>query len=121
MHVWSSKLVLSEEALLVFEAQDPNAEQDMKAAATVQNAIQCCCVTYDEKKRATTQMSLDRFFKSVDRIESRKEPEPVPLMPAWVKRQFALHLLGFPGSSGSKEIWLQCRRPRFDPWVRKTP
>ena len=81
-HVRSSKLVLSEEALLVFEAQDPNAEQDMKAEATLQNAIQCYCVTYDEKKRATTQMSLDRFFKSVDRIESRKEPEPVPLMPA---------------------------------------
>ena len=32
-----------------------------------------------------------------------KEPEPVPLMPAGVKRQFAFHLLGFPGGSGRKE------------------
>ena len=28
--------------------------------------------------RATTQTLLDRFFKRVDRIESSKEPEPVP-------------------------------------------
>ena len=33
---------------------------------------------YDEKKRATTQTSLDRFFKRVDRIEPSKEPEPLP-------------------------------------------
>ena len=30
------------------------------------------------KKGATTQTSLGRFFKRVDRIESSKEPEPVP-------------------------------------------
>ena len=30
------------------------------------------------KKRATTQVSLDRFFKRVDRIESSKEQESVP-------------------------------------------
>ena len=30
------------------------------------------------KKRATTQTSLDCFLKRVDRIESSKEPEPVP-------------------------------------------
>ena len=58
-HVRSSKLVLFEEALLVFEAQDPNAEQYMKATATFQNATQCYHVTYDEEKRATTQISLD--------------------------------------------------------------
>ena len=28
--------------------------------------------------RAITRTSLDRFFKRVDRIESSKEPEPVP-------------------------------------------
>ena len=50
----------------------------MKVAATVQNAIQCYRVIYDEKKRATTQTSLDCFFKRVERIESSKEPEPVP-------------------------------------------
>ena len=29
-------------------------------------------------KGATIQISLDHFFKSVDRTESSKEPEPVP-------------------------------------------
>ena len=32
--------------------------------------------------------------------------------------------VGFPGGSDGekkKEIFLQCRRPRFDPWVRKIP
>ena len=28
---------------------------------------------------------------------------------------------GFPGGSNGKRICLQCRRPRFDPWVRKMP
>ena len=70
---------LFEEALLVFEAQDPNVELYTKVAAAIQNAIQCYRVIYDEKKkRATTQTSLDRFFKRVDRIESSKQPEPVP-------------------------------------------
>ena len=64
---------LFEDALLVFEAQDPNVEWYTKIAAAVQNTIQCFHVIYDEKKRANTQTSLDRFFKWVDRIESRKE------------------------------------------------
>ena len=66
---------LFEEALLVSEAQDPNVEQYTKFAAAIQNAVR---VIYDEKKRATTQTSLDPFFKRVDRIESIKKPEPVP-------------------------------------------
>ena len=69
---------LFEEALLVFEAQDPNVEQYTKVKAAVQNAIRCYRVIYDKKKRATTQTSQDCFFKRVDRIESIKEPEPVP-------------------------------------------
>ena len=69
---------LFEEALLVFEARDPNVEQYMKVVTAIQNAVQCYCVIYDEKKRATIQTSLDRFFNRVDRIESSKEPEPVP-------------------------------------------
>ena len=68
----------SEEALLVFEAQDRNVERYTKVAAAIQNAIQCYHVIYNEKKRATTKTSLDRFFKRVDGIESSKEPEPVP-------------------------------------------
>ena len=81
---WTTREVLGfslfEEALLVFEAQDPNLEWYTKVAAAVQNAIQCYAVSaiHDKKKRATTQTSLDRFFKRVDRIESSKELEPVP-------------------------------------------
>ena len=69
---------LCEEALLVFEAQDQNVDWYMKPAAAIQNAIQCYHVIYDKKKRATTQTSLGRFLKRVDRIESSKKPEPVP-------------------------------------------
>ena len=29
--------------------------------------------------------------------------------------------LGFPGGSAGKKIYLQCQRPRFDPWVGKIP
>ena len=51
----------------------------MKVAAAVQNAIQCYRIIYDEKKELLfPQTSLDHFFRSVDRIESSKEPEPVP-------------------------------------------
>ena len=71
---------LFEEALLVFEAQDPNEEQYTKVAAAIQNVIQCYRVIYDKKERATTRTSLDHFFKRADRIESSKEPEPMPSM-----------------------------------------
>ncbi|XP_065758044.1 histone-lysine N-methyltransferase SETDB2 isoform X5 [Muntiacus reevesi] len=65
-------------AVSLFQAQDPNTERLTKAAAAVQNAVPCCPVTCDERKRAPIQTTLDRFFKRVDRIESGKEPEPVP-------------------------------------------
>ena len=54
---------LFEEAPLVFEEQDLNVEQYTEVTAAIQNAIQCYHVIYDEKKRATPQTSLDRFFK----------------------------------------------------------
>ena len=41
---------LFEEALLVFEAQNPNVEWYTKVAAAVQNAIQCYHVIYGKKK-----------------------------------------------------------------------
>ena len=71
---------LFEEALLVFEAQDLNVEQYPKVTAAFQNAIRCYRVIYDKKKRATTQISLDCFFKRVERIESSKKSESGPLM-----------------------------------------
>ena len=70
MQEMARELSLFEEALLVFEAQDPNVEQYTQVAAAIQKAIQCYRVIYEEKERATTQTSLDRFFKSVDRSES---------------------------------------------------
>ena len=89
----SKRFSLFVEALLVFEAQDPSVEWNTKVAVAVQNAILCYRVIYDKKKRATTQTSLDRFFRRVDRIESSKEPEPVLQHQAWVRLQLALHLL----------------------------
>lgn len=59
---------LSEEAQSVFEAQDPNIDW---AAAAVQDATQHYRVVYAEK-RATTQASLYRFFKRVDRVDSAR-------------------------------------------------
>ena len=44
---------LFKEALLIFEIQDPNVEQSVKGAAAVQNAIQCCSVNSDEKKKTS--------------------------------------------------------------------
>ena len=57
---------LSEEALLVLEAQDLNMEQYTKSAAAIPNAVPCCRVTCDEK-RAPTQVSLDHLFRIVFR------------------------------------------------------
>ena len=58
--------------------QDPNAEQYMTVAAVIQNVIQCYQVIYEEKERVTTQTSLNRFFKRVDRTESSKKLKPMP-------------------------------------------
>ena len=53
-------------------SEDPNVEQYTKVAGAVQDEVQCFHVFYDEKKRATTQTSLDHLHKTVDRIESSK-------------------------------------------------
>lgn len=44
-------------------------------------------IVCDERRKATTQTSADRFFffKRVDAIESSKELEPVPSTSGWVK------------------------------------
>ena len=78
MQVMARGFSLYEEALLVFEAQDPNIAQHTKVVAAVQNAIQHHHVIHDDKKKATTQKSLDSFSKKVHSIETSKEPEPVP-------------------------------------------
>ena len=53
-------------------SEDPNVERYTKVAGAVQDEVQCDHVIYDEKKRATTQTSLDHLHKIVDRIESSK-------------------------------------------------
>ena len=63
MQEMARRFSLFEEALLVFEAQDQNVEWNTKVPAAVQNAIQCYPVIYGEKKRPTTQISLDCFFR----------------------------------------------------------
>ena len=55
---------LFEEELLVFEAQGPNVEWYMKVAATVQNAIQCYHVIYDEKKKSYYPDVTGSFFQA---------------------------------------------------------
>ena len=67
------------EALLLLEGQDPSTEQFTEVAAAIHNAIQLYHVISDKRKRATPQTSLDHFFKRVDRIESNKKSEVVPL------------------------------------------
>ena len=84
---------LFEEALLVFEAQGMNVERYRKVAAAVQNAMQCYHVTYDEKKRPTTQTSLDRFFKRVIELNLARNQNLCHQRQAWVKLQLALRLL----------------------------
>lgn len=84
----SGKRIFFKEVLLVLRAslvaevryRDPNVEQmsSFKSWVSIQNALQYSCVIYDKQRRVTTQISLDRVFKRVDRIEFSKEVEPVP-------------------------------------------
>ena len=54
---------LFEEALLVFEAQEPNVKGYMKFAAVVQSAIQWYHVIYDEKKKSYYPDITGTFFQ----------------------------------------------------------
>ncbi|XP_066445361.1 tigger transposable element-derived protein 1-like [Eleutherodactylus coqui] len=68
-----------EDSLELFESQDPNVERYTKVAASVHDALHCYRAIYDEKKAATTQASLDRFFRRMERCdESHHDTEPVP-------------------------------------------
>ena len=44
-----------------------------KVAAAIQNAIQCYCVIYEEKKRYYPDIIGSFFSKRLDRTESKKE------------------------------------------------
>ena len=51
-----------------------------EAWSTHSECIECHCVVYDEKKRDTTQTTVDHFSNRDDRIKSSKVSEPVPSM-----------------------------------------
>jgi len=51
-------------------------------------------VIYDKKKkRATTQTSLDHFYKRIDRIESARKQNFCHQRQVWMKLQLDVHLL----------------------------
>ena len=52
---------LFEEALLIFEAQDPNVEWYTKAAAAIQNAIQC---GHEQEKKSYYPDVTGLFFQA---------------------------------------------------------
>ena len=63
---------LSTAQQIALEAQDLNIEQYTKVVEVVQNVIQCYHVIYDEKKRATTQTSLDHFSREQTLLNSAR-------------------------------------------------
>ena len=78
--IQSSKVVLFEESLLTFEARDLNVEWYTKIVAAVWNAIQWYHVIYDEKKRyPVIPRHHWTVFSRLDRSESSREPESLPL------------------------------------------
>ena len=83
-----------EETLLVFETQGQNVPGYTQVAATLQKAVQCCCVIYDEKnKGATAQTSLDHFFsKGWTELNPGRNQNLCHPHQAWVKLQLPLHL-----------------------------
>lgn len=62
---------LPEEALFIFEAQDPNIEQYTKVAAAVQNAIQCC-VSFMRKKELPLRCHGIMFARGLTELNHQK-------------------------------------------------
>ena len=69
---------LFEEALLVFEVQDSNVERYMKVQQPFRMQSSATVSSMMRKKELLSRHHWIIFFKRVDRIESSKEPEPVP-------------------------------------------
>ena len=66
-----------ERALLELAAQDLKGEGCTKAASAIQNATQCYCVIYGEKKSPAAQTSPNCFLQGG---EPSEEPEAMPPM-----------------------------------------
>ncbi|XP_068243744.1 tigger transposable element-derived protein 1-like [Palaemon carinicauda] len=73
-----------EEALSIFESQDPNVERFTKVSTSVHDAINCYNVIYDERKRKTKQTSLYKFFKArpTTPVQSPSSAPDSPDMPS---------------------------------------
>ena len=85
---------LFEEALLVFEAQDPNVEWYTKVATAVQNAVQCYHVIYDEKnKELLPRHHWIVFSRGEIELNPSRNQNLCHQRQAWVELQLALHLL----------------------------
>ena len=68
-----------ENAMAVFEEQDPNSERFTKVYRGVTECISCYKVILEEKKKASVQSCLDAFFHKVDRTPSTSaSQDPVP-------------------------------------------
>ena len=63
-------------SLAIFEQQDPIVERCTKVANQINDAIQCYCIVYDEKKRKTVQLSLDRFFRPIPSTSKKAALQP---------------------------------------------
>lgn len=72
-----------------FEAQDPDVDRSVEAAAATQHAGQGSCVISDEERRAAAQTPLDCLFNRVGGIGSSQEPGPTPSARARVTLSWA--------------------------------
>ena len=63
MQEMAKRFSVFEEALLVFEAKDPNVERYTKDAAAIQNAIQCYRVICEEEKKSYYPDIPGSFFQ----------------------------------------------------------
>ena len=72
-----------------FEAQDPDVDRSVEAAAATQHAGQGSRVISDEERRAAAQTALDCLFNRVGGIRSSREPGPAPSARALVTLSWA--------------------------------
>ena len=64
-----------DQALAVFERQDPNVERHTKVANRIYDTIKCYRLVYDEKKK-TVQSSFDKFFRPKPPTSKAAESQP---------------------------------------------
>ena len=68
-----------EEGLQLLEGQDPNVERFLKVQSTIQDALNCYHLIYDEKKRKTTQTSINSYFSRSSTPVADVSPDSIEL------------------------------------------